>query len=133
MKIDRVIYGSTVPTVQFGNQRPGFEASLEPGEDPVEAYIKLHKIAMKAVGEVVGPEGVWEKMTDLPPNQKTQITFGPTQMPTRNIEEERKEVMDTIDKCATLEDLKAWKSQNQTVPGKILNHYTKRLNELTNG
>lgn len=131
MIIDRVIYGSTVPTVQFGNQRPGFEASLEPGEDPVEAYKKLHEIAIKAVGEVVGPEGVWGKMTDLPPNQKTQITFGPTTMPTRNIEEERKEVMDTIDKCETLEELQAWKSDNQTVHGKIHLHYNKRLAELS--
>jgi hypothetical protein len=131
MKIDRVIYGSTVPTVQFGNQRPGFEASLEPGEDPVEAYLKLHKIAMKAVGEVVGQEEVWEKTTDMPPHQKTQVTFAPTSIPTRNIEEERKEVMDTIDKCETLEQLKAWKSQNQTVPGKILTHYNNRLQQLT--
>jgi hypothetical protein len=127
MRIDRVIYGSTVPTVQFGNQRPGFEASLEPGDDPVEAYKKLHEIAMKAVGEVVGTKSDWQPGSDFPNHMKTEITFGPPPVIDLNIE--RLEI--AIDNAKSLDELAILKPQ---ITGNVLqSHYMKRLKELTGG
>ena len=48
-----------------------------------------------------------------------------------NLNDQRQEIFDTINQCTTIEELKAWKSHNQTIPGKILTHYNNRLQQLT--
>jgi len=127
MRIDRVIYGSTVPTVQFGNQRPGFEASLEPGEDPVEAYLKLHEIAMKAVEKVIGPPQVGVIFSD----NQGRVTGGimaDTSTSVIDLSHEKMEI--AIDNCKDEQELKAWKENNPIMPAPILKHYNTRMEIL---
>lgn len=143
--VTKISHGLTIGDLKFGNARPGVvEATLKPGETMEEALDQLDD-RLNAWHRKRYPHLYQEEKYPQPfpnPDRFTHMTSGqipPTKVefggppPVLNIEEERKEVMDTIDKCATLEELKAWKSHNQTVHGKIHNHYTKRLNELSNG
>jgi len=60
---------------------------------------------------------------------KSKLTTSSSTTPYEiNINHERMEI--AIDNCQSLEQLKAWKSQNQTIPGKILTHYNTRMEIL---
>jgi hypothetical protein len=45
MTVDRVTYQEILPTGNYLNHKPGLEASVGPGEDPVEALLKLKALA----------------------------------------------------------------------------------------
>jgi hypothetical protein len=45
MKIEKVSWSGHIPYASFLNHRPGFDAFLEEGEDPVEALLKLKALA----------------------------------------------------------------------------------------
>ena len=47
MTIDRVVYRKIYPLAPYINEAPGFEARLEPDEDPYEALSKLRAITDK--------------------------------------------------------------------------------------
>jgi len=123
-------------TTNFLDTMLEHSVDIQEGESKLDAYRRglkeLDQIAAELRKEA-NPH-LYQELgsTNIPEHPITGVNQFIKSTPTLNIEEERKEVMATIDKCATLEELKAWKSQNQTIPGKILTHYTKRFNELSN-
>jgi hypothetical protein len=45
MKVEKVSWSGHIPYASFLNHRPGFDAFLEEGEDPIEALLKLKALA----------------------------------------------------------------------------------------
>lgn len=131
MKYEKIIYSATFPTGPYANQRPGFEVSLEPGEDPIEVYKKLHEMALKCVTASfagVQTNSDFVQYSRYEPPQEVIVSTN-TQMPIINKDHEKLEI--AIDNATTIEELNAAGNSVEIFPGALWPLYSKKLKELT--
>jgi hypothetical protein len=48
MTVEKITFMQTFPTMQFGNDRLGIEGTLEPGEDPIQAFMQAKEIVRQS-------------------------------------------------------------------------------------
>ena len=134
MKVRIVGFQKTIGMPNFSNDRPlVVEADLEEGETMEEAWSKMNKAATdwhrSEYPHLYQEEKSWTPGADFPPHMKTEITFDPLPI----ISKDKEKIEIAIDNAETVEDLKALKAHYEFLPASLINHYTKRFQELTSG
>jgi len=124
MKITRVVFhGKYSVNSTYLDTAVDIEGELEEKDTVDSALNSLKYIADQRVKQ-------WKQDVELSsaPIRQAPITEQPQVI---DLSHEKMEI--AIDNCQTIEHLKEWKSNNPTVPGKILSHYNNRLKDLSNG
>lgn len=133
MKIEKVTYQKTYSIGPYLTDRVGFEATLEKDETPDEALGWL-KMQADDWHREANPH-LYQDTKDitLPQYDRTPsyMPLEPGILPTISRDKERLEI--TIDNAETPEDLKAIKADNPLLPASLINHYNKRMTDLTAG
>ncbi len=114
-------YGSDHPVV--------VEAILEGDETPEQAWSEMNR-RMIAWHKSEYPQLYMQDASYTPP-PSTLTTSGQGGPLIIDMNIERLEI--AIDNAQSIDDLKFFKEQNPIMPAKLIDHYNKRLKELTNG
>lgn len=117
MKIVKAIYQATIPTGQYMNERPGLEAELEEGEDPVDVIRKLKALCNKSVVPF---------QIDLDALPKSELNDSSLQTIYKHSADDP--IID-IQRCETMEELATFKLAANSDP-KLREAYMSRLKEL---
>lgn len=133
MKIDKISFVKTFATGPYLNDKVGIEISLDEGDDSGTA-LDIAKKTVEQWHQSANPHlyqerKEWTLGTDLAPHMKTEISYGP--IPIISKETEKLEI--AIDNAETEDQLKKIKEDNPVMPFPILTYYNKRMAELTTG
>ncbi len=121
MKVEKISYQELYPTGVYANQRPGLEASIEPGEDPVKALMELKELSDRFHRQ---------SNPHLYPNgNEAIITAGP--IPEQQVQKDSREsatqrIIDQITQCSDETVLKSFQLIAKNNP-EIQEVYDKKL------
>jgi len=119
MKITKAIYQATIPTGAYMNERPGLEAELEEGDDPVKVIRELKRLCNQSVNEVF--------VTRTEDKIILEGRDGPVVI---DLNDEKIEIaIENANTIRELEDVKM-KHLYPTTTGKLKSAYDAKMNQL---
>ena len=122
--ITKISHGLTIGDLKFGNARPGIvEANLKPGETMEEALDELDERLnawhRKRYPHLYQEEKSWTPGADFPPHMKTEVTFGPLPIISKDKEPEERRIgvlVADIYSCESIKVLETYKLMAKSKP-----------------
>lgn len=139
MKIEKVSLSRTIPTGPYMNDKIGMEATLEPGENESDALHALSGRIEKWHKENAAhlyqesSTAVYSVPNGVTPGAEPIATYKYRPEVIGIISKDHEKIEIAIDNAETADDLKKIKAHYEFLPASLINHYNKRLQELTTG